>query len=89
MPEEDRVPQLSELVWARGTDEPTLHVVIIPGRTHPGEPLACVASRAMCGAEAVPFRGLAGFPAQDSLQTGELCDVCVAGIRMIHRAILG
>ena len=94
MPAEDRVPRLSELVWARGTDEPpTLHVVIVPGRTHLGEPLdSVVVSRALCGAEAVPLQAIAaGFPAQDSfqLQASDLCDVCVAGLRTIHRAIRG
>jgi hypothetical protein len=32
MPAENRDPQLSELVWAQGTDEPpVIHVVIQPG----------------------------------------------------------
>jgi hypothetical protein len=88
MPDEDRVPQLSELVWALGADEPpTLHVVIIPGRTHTDEPLDRVASATLCGGHAMPFRALGGFPAQGSLQPRELCDVCVTGLRMIHRAI--
>jgi hypothetical protein len=88
MPDEDRVPQLSELVWALGTDEsPILHVVIIPGRTHLDEPLDGVESPTLCGAQAVPFRALGGFPVQGSHHTGELCDVCVTGLRTIHRAI--
>lgn len=88
MSDADRVPQLSELVWALGTDEPPiLHVVIIPGRTHLDEPLTGEASLTLCGAQAVPFRALGGFPAQGSHQTGELCDVCVMGLRAIHGTI--
>jgi hypothetical protein len=88
MSEKDRVPRLSELVWARGADEPPiLHVVIIPGRTHPGEPLDRVVSRALCGVRAVPLRAIARFPPQGSPQAGELCDMCAVGLRAIHRAI--
>ncbi|MBP2323455.1 hypothetical protein JOF56_003840 [Kibdelosporangium banguiense] len=90
MPDQDRVPQLSELVWALGTDEPLmLHVVIIPGRTHLDEPLDSAVSLTLCGAQAVPFRALGGFPAHGSLQPGELCDMCVTGLRAIHRALGG
>lgn len=88
MPDEDRVPQLSELVWALDTAEPpVLHVVIIPGRTHLDEPLDSMASPTLCGIRAVPFRALGGFPAHGWHQTGELCDVCVTGLRTIHGAV--
>ncbi|MFC5102826.1 hypothetical protein [Kibdelosporangium philippinense] len=61
--------------------------MIIQGRTHLDEPLTGEASPTLCGAQAVPFRALGGFPSRDSPRTGELCDVCVTGLRTIHRAI--
>lgn len=89
MPAEDRIPRLSELVWARGTDAPpTHHVVIIPGRTHLDEPLDSVVASTLCGAWAVSVQAVAGFPAPGSSPAVDLCDVCLAGLRAIHRAIM-
>jgi hypothetical protein len=81
------VPRLSEIVWARGCQEPEdpyLHVVIILGRENIDDPLDRDPRQALCGAEAVPSQALAGHVVRIGL---ELCCECRVQLRIIHRRI--